>query len=349
MVTKARAVRPVLLVGSVPLPTAKDVFESVGHHLKGAIQQIPDGETGDRLYWVGSSLEQLANTPGIERVPGDALGQLRLKPGVSASDIALTTLHYHEVAQRSFVTFKQAKAEGKVDPEVRFQVSIPTPLAFVMLVDGPTAGLLALFERVLLADLKKIVEVIPSADLAIQWDLAAETVVEECRENRAARDEAHTLPSDLLTRWTFEEAMAAAARLFDAVPSGVPAGAHLCFGDRGGKPYVQPSDASVMTRIANDLNARLARPLAWLHMPVPPDCRPSFFEPLSNLKLPKSTQLYLGLISHADGLLDAIQRMDMAKQFVTDFGVSSECGLGRRPPESIQALLDAHLQAALIT
>jgi hypothetical protein len=74
----------------------------------------------------------------------------------------------------------------------------------------------------------------------------------------------------------------------------------------------------------------------------------AYFEPLKNLKLPRGTELYLGLVHRTDGIAGARGRLAAAKTVLTDFGVATECGFGRRPPESVSALLDLHRETALL-
>jgi len=58
------------------------------------------------------------------------------------------------------------------------------------------------------------------------------------------------------------------------------------------------------------------------------------------------TTLFLGLIHYSDGLEGARRRMATARQFVDDFGIATECGFGRRPPETISDLLAIHVTPA---
>jgi hypothetical protein len=41
-----------VLVGSVPLETTKEVFEKFGQPLAPHLDMLPDGEVGPRRYWV---------------------------------------------------------------------------------------------------------------------------------------------------------------------------------------------------------------------------------------------------------------------------------------------------------
>lgn len=59
------------------------------------------------------------------------------------------------------------------------------------------------------------------------------------------------------------------------------------------------------------------------------------------------TELFLGLVHHADGVAGARRRLEAAERFVTGFGVATECGIGRaHTTEEIEAIFDIH--AALV-
>ena len=56
--------------------------------------------------------------------------------------------------------------------------------------------------------------------------------------------------------------------------------------------------------------------------------------------------VYLGRIHYADGLDGTKRRIDAAIKFLDDFGIATECGLGRYEPESLEGLLKIHHAAA---
>jgi hypothetical protein len=72
----------------------------------------------------------------------------------------------------------------------------------------------------------------------------------------------------------------------------------------------------------------------------------AFYAPLRELKLNPETELYLGLIHYTDGVEGARERIAAAQRAVTDFGIATECGLGRRPPETVRPLLELHRAVA---
>lgn len=221
-------------------------------------------------------------------------------------------------------------------PAPRAGVSLPTPLAVVLSYFEPDAVAQAwpLYESALLDELATIVDSIPHADLAVQWDVAAEICfVLEVPEMAAV------LPMDAL--------VAAIARISARVPDDVELGIHLCYGDPGHKHVVEPKDTALMVEFGNRLFAEIRRPIGWVHMPVPRDRDDAdYFTPLHGLNRPDGTELYLGLVHRTDGADGAARRMAAARQVVADFGIATECGFGRRPPETVPGLLDLHREVA---
>jgi len=100
--------------------------------------------------------------------------------------------------------------------------------------------------------------------------------------------------------------------------------------------------------ISNMLSKKVRRPLAWIHMPVPRDrADDAYFRPLSDLRIASETELYLGLMHLTGGIEGYRRRVNVAKRHRSDFGIATECGMGRRPPESIPELLKLHALAAV--
>ena len=96
-----------------------------------------------------------------------------------------------------------------------------------------------------------------------------------------------------------------------------------------------------MARVANAILSNCKRPIDYNHMPVPIERTDrAYFEPFQNLSAGK-TQIFLGLLHHND-LEGTKARIAAAGQFVRSFGVSTECGMGRKPPEQLQNIFDVH-------
>ena len=83
-------------------------------------------------------------------------------------------------------------------------------------------------------------------------------------------------------------------------------------------------------------------------MPVPISrADAAYFAPLAGLQRPSGTDLYLGLVHAADGVEGTRRRMAAARQFVSDFGIASECGIARaRRPEVVMDILKVSAAAA---
>jgi hypothetical protein len=334
--------RGVHLVGSVPLRDAEEVFATADELLGRRLLRISDGETGERSSWIHWQSAVFQRHPSFERAtPADPADYsagtcVRLRPETSPSRLSFAELGYARVALASYAAFARAKRAGRLSAHLRFQVSLPTPLAPVVWFVQPDdrAAVEPAYEAALLAEVERIAAVVPPAELAIQWDVAVEfALLEGLRE-------AHfeTVEAGVVERLT---------RLGNRVPRGVELGYHLCYGDAGHRHFKEPEDASKLVRIANALAAGLARPLGWIHLPVPRDRDDeAYFAPLAGLALPPRTRLYLGLVHRTDGVEGAARRVAAARRFVADFGVGTECGLGRRPPETIAELLRLHARVA---
>ncbi|MGH7402724.1 MAG: class I SAM-dependent methyltransferase, partial [Candidatus Rokuibacteriota bacterium] len=132
-------------------------------------------------------------------------------------------------------------------------------------------------------------------------------------------------------------------RLARHVPPDVQLGYHFCYGDVRHRHFKEPADASKLVEVANALAASLGRPLNWIHLPVPRErLDEAYYAPMRELRLRSETELYLGLVHHTDGVEGTRRRMEMARGFVAGFGVATECGWGRRPPDTIAELLRIH-------
>jgi hypothetical protein len=72
----------------------------------------------------------------------------------------------------------------------------------------------------------------------------------------------------------------------------------------------------------------------------------AYFAPLAELKFPPSTRLAFGLVHYTDGLEGTLRRLATAKKHARDFAIATECGLGRRPADTLAEVLRIHAQAA---
>lgn len=327
------------LVGSVPLKDAASVYAMAGSLLGEHLRRMPDGETGDRANWVRWQLPVLERSAQLEPVSGDgAYGttttQMTVRDG--ATHVELGPLGYSRAAIASYQEFRSQKQAGLIPASCRFQISLPTPLAPVQIYvsEESRARVEPFYEAALMAELREILNVIPNDELAIQWDTAVEFGILE-----------GVFPTFLEDRES--EILSRLVRIGNAVPRPVELGYHLCYGDSEHKHFVDPKDCARLVQVANGLATELERFLTWVHMPVPRDrVDPGFFAPLRELELHPRTELYLGLVHMTDGAEGARRRIESAKSARSRFGVATECGFGRRPPETVESLLKIHREVA---
>jgi hypothetical protein len=332
------ALRPAVhFVGSIPLTDAAEVFRTVADVIGSCAPRIPDGETDERRLWVGSQVAMLAANPALEPVlenEGEAYDRtrLQLRADHDPAQIELHDLGYARAALDSYAKFAELKATGIFPDFTRFQVSLPTPLA--PLIMGITRrdqlAIEPLYRRAMLRELAKILDAIPHDQLAVQWDISPEIGLLEGVWEAPFDD-------------VLDEVSSRIVDLAGAVSEDVELGFHFCYGDLGHRHFVQPRDTTVIVTLANAVIAGLRRRLHWMHLPVPIDRTDvAYFVPLRELALPVETQLFVGLVHEADGVLGAASRVAAASTQPHGFGIATECGLGRRDPASIPALLALH-------
>ena len=91
-----------ILVGSVPLADAEQVFRTTVHHLGRHLKRLPDGETGSRSHWIAWQLAVFKQTPGLESelvTTGYVRRErFRVKPGVDPASVKFPSLGYADAA-----------------------------------------------------------------------------------------------------------------------------------------------------------------------------------------------------------------------------------------------------------
>jgi hypothetical protein len=337
--------RPIVhLVGSIPLPDAETVFRTVSAAVGRHLVRIPDGETGIRRTWIKFLQDVLADNPGIE-VARDVppfrfvqwdgklireIPRLRLKRGLPPDPATFKT-GYADMAIESWGLFQRLQTAGAIPAHIRFQVSLPTPLApiyqNILPVDRP--GIVPALTQHMIGETARIAAAIPHDRLALQWDVCQEVLAWEGYYEKG--------PIDFR-----KETIDVLSVIGDAVPAGVELGYHLCYGSPADEHLVQPKDMGVMVEMTNAIVVGVKRPIQFFHMPVPKGrTDDAYFAPLSGLKLAPHTELYLGLIHHDDAVGDKA-RLAAARRYARVDGISTECGMARGDPTRLTGLLTAH-------
>ncbi len=334
------------LTGSINVPTVDDAFTLVGGRLQPGVTRVPDGEPGDRANWVLVHSAHFLANPTLDIEDGRA----RVRAG---TPVAFGEVDYHSSAIASYADFRAARDAGVLAADSRFLVSIATPFnavnSFVHF-DSQVEVALA-YEGALRRSVEAIQDAIPAADLAIQWDLPTELATIEGWFPNPYGDT--------------EPVLAATARLAGWVREGVELTFHLCYGDskfgaspfmgeppteeaaaRGGR-HVLPRDASAIVTLANGLSRHITRPINAIQAAtVAAWTKRAHWQPLADLALEPGTEFYLGLVHAEDGAEGARERIALASDFLSSFGLSTECGLGRHSTEQLEAVLVAWQELA---
>ena len=337
-------------VGSIPLPDAEAVFRTLAEAAGPYLLRLPDGETGIRKTWIRFLQTVLAENPAIEvatDVPpfkftqwdGKVLREiprLRIKPGAKPDPNTFKT-GYAEMAIASWSLFERLQKAGVIPANVKFQVSLPTPIAptYNNMVPSDRPVLLPALTAHFIGEVERIAAAIPNDRLAVQWDV--------CQEVLAWEGYYEAGPVDFRN-----ETIAVLTEIGDAVPTAIELGYHLCYGSPADEHCVQPKDMAIMVEMTNAVARGLERPIQFFHMPVPKSrTDDGYFAPLENLRLPAETGLYLGLIHHDDARGDAA-RLAAARRHGRVDGIATECGMARGDPARLRSLLAAHVHAAQV-
>jgi len=343
-----RSKHPIVhFVGSIPLPDAETVFRTLSSATGSHLLRLPDGETGIRKSWIRFLQDVLAENPAIELakdVPPFKFTQwdgkvvreiprLRLKPGAKPRAEEFKT-GYADMAIASWGLFERLQKAGAIPAGVKFQVSIPTPIAptYNNMVPADRPGLLPALTQHFIGEVEKIAKAIPNDRLAIQWDVCQEVLAWEGYYDKG--------PIDFRT-----EAIDVLTKIGDAVPAQIELGYHLCYGSPADEHMVLPKDSGLMVEMTNAIVAHVKRPIQFFHLPViKARTDDAYFAPLEKLKLDPATELYLGLIHYNDAAGDAA-RLAAARRHARVDGVGTECGMARGDPARLSSLLAAHVRA----
>jgi hypothetical protein len=338
-------------VGSIPLTDAETVFRTLTAVTGPHLLRLPDGETGIRKTWIrflqdvlaqNQAIEHANDVPPFKFVQWDGrvireIPRLRLRPGAVPNPATFDT-GYAEMAIASWNVFENLQRGGVIPAGVKFQVSLPTPIAPVYnnMIPADRPRLLPALTRHLLDEVAAIAAAIPNDRLALQWDVCQEVLAWE----------GYYEPGPVDTR---TETLAVLTEIGEGVPAGVELGYHLCYGSPADEHLVQPKDAGLMVEMANAISARVQRPIHYFHLPVPKNrTDDAYFAPLAKLTLRSKTQLYLRLIHHDDATGDA-SRLVAARRYARVDGVATECGMARGDPARLPALLAAHAAMAKLS
>jgi hypothetical protein len=344
-----RSQHPIVhFVGSIPLPDSETVFRTLSKATGPHLVRLPDGETGIRKSWIkflqdvlsgNSAIEFATDVPPFKFTQWDGkvvreIPRLRVKPGATI-DASTFDTGYADMAIASWKVFEWLQNAGDIPRGVKFQISIPTPVAPIYnnMVPGDRQKLLVPLTQNFIGEVAKIAKALPNDRIAIQWDVCQEVLAWEGYYDEGPVD-FRTETLDVLTK------------IGDGVPAGIELGYHLCYGSPADEHMVLPKDMGIMVEMTNAVAAGVRRPIQFFHMPVvKARTDDAYFAPLERLKLRPETELYLGLVHYNDPGGDAA-RLAAARRHARVDGIGTECGMARGDPARLPALLAAHAKVA---
>jgi hypothetical protein len=258
----------------------------------------------------------------------------RLRPGTTS--VSWRSWPRVDDAIASYQVFRELRATGVIPEGLRFQVGLPFPVSALnglqhdFAADYPVA--VRGFEDLVVRELARLVAAIAPSDLAIQWDIAYETL-----------DIEGVLP------WTtdgggWDRFASAVYQLPRLIPDEVLVGYHLCYGTFPEWPMYEARDMSVLVRMANYAYTVSGRPMDWVHMAGPRYLRSQdedFFRPLSALAI-GDARAFLGIALPLDGEPGLRRRQATASKFLPDFGVALYCGFRVAPGSTPQQAITEH-------
>jgi len=361
-----------LLVGSIPLDTPEEVFTAFGPGLGEWLAYLPDGEIGDRRYWIDGIAHRVLNghreMETIRYPDADANGVETWRPQGNHDQYQFTVkagidkvrfgdpgwrLGYTRDAINSYYVFRHLKEQGKIPAHVRFQFCIPlTYSCLASFIPDPDdlEKVAPGFTEALTAEVTEMIRHIPASELAIQWDMAI--------ENRLIENK---LKDGDQTGAEAEAARVAkpAADICAAIPADVALGYHSCYGTLDGWPSRQPPDAMGTVLLLNAVVAASGRQVDFVHFPTLDAADETFFKPFERFEL-AGARAYVGAIHHLHGEGGLRDQITSIKKHLPEFGLAAPCGFGRAPerpgrlltdsgndapPDYIQVILDDHAAA----
>ena len=111
--------REVLLVGSVPLGSAEQVFATCADALDGRIKRLPDGETGPRTNWIAWQRGLLAANPALRQLPAAGPFPVFVLNADHRGPVTFGPLGYASAARESYAVFKKLRDAGRVPRGMR--------------------------------------------------------------------------------------------------------------------------------------------------------------------------------------------------------------------------------------
>ncbi|WP_128544551.1 hypothetical protein [Larkinella soli] len=351
--------RSALLIGSLPFSDEESCMRRALDALGPALFCLPDGEIGEkspafpkgnRIAWVVYAIEKITEDPanwqivrqpvrGEDGMAVDYDGFQKLKPLRSPAELPQhVTLGYDTFFQQSYPVFRRLRAEKNL-PNLAFQMGVPTGFAmgFAFASQLQWIRYTYAFNTIIAREVNAALAT-AGKDMIVQIEVPPELYA------------AYKLPTPLMGL-----ALRPIKDLLSKITPGARIGMHLCLGDFHNHALVHPKTLGKMVAFSNRLVEEWPdrHTLEYIHYPfaeagVPPSLDTGYYAPLKDIRLPDGVRFVAGFVHEKRSpeenrrILNSIEN---ARGRSVD--IASSCGLGRRPPETAERLLQ--LTAELTT
>lgn len=175
------------LVGSIcGVSTPAASFQRCVAAFPGRLRRLPDGEPADRFDFIGWQREQVFGSIPAVLEKYDANDNVVAREERSTPEVVSGVVKtmgplrpgYDDYALESYKDFVKLREKGVVPKGTRFQVCVPTVYCVMSLLRAEYAAQFEpIYTEALFGCLQRIQAEIPADDLAVQVDVAAETML----------------------------------------------------------------------------------------------------------------------------------------------------------------------------
>jgi hypothetical protein len=325
------------LVGSCPAPSAKSAMALMHATLGPWLKTLPTGEVGD-LDWAGDIVPRRASKPELLVLKPMNYTTVPMRPyhaGIAMArpghEITVETLNldYAAKALRALIVLDEINAIPGAGRQKRLQVGIPGPFDLAAFTFGPFTSLY--YEVECLAAQLEIAKLCELAGDRITFQL--EVPLETYLVARTPRRLQHRIAGRI----------ARAIRNFIlACPVDSSWIIHWCYGDPHGQPLITPKSVNPLIELTNALIAHWPRnrELDAIGFPFASGTHAAsndanYYWLLKHMWLPETVTPIAGIVTEHSSVEDSAR---ILKILGPRWGVSTPCGLGRRPNAVVSIL-----------
>ncbi len=352
--------RDVLLVGSLPFENEEIAMQHALEVVGGNLLALPDGEIGEksekyplgnRAAWVQAIIDLCeqdsdnwdvvtAGERGSNGFPTGYETGPKVKPKRSASEMhKYLNFRWLEYFQQSYPIFKKLREEHG-QPDLKFQVGLPTGLGMTFGMMNPITALryAGAFNKRMAYEANEIIKIATPGDVVFQLEVPGEVAM------------AYKLPKFMVNL-----ALRSIIDLVNQINPNAPIGIHLCFGDLNNEALVRADTLDKLVHFTNALIEKWPKThrLDYIHFPLaeaadPPPLDSSYYSPLKDVNMPDGVKFIAGFVhdkrteAEHRQILKAIE--DLRGHSVD---IACSCGLGRRPQEVAEALIEISQKLAI--